>query len=139
MSLVKSPIAAILLFSGTPQRGFLSPVRRCSVGWTNRTIPALFRPAWLKRRDGTGTSRSHENAAKYAQAAIRNSGVTAYVRRVTAIANKGRSGLCQGLHNARFLPYGSFYVKQSSLPVSGRFDGPYYLLPPCREEECIDC
>jgi hypothetical protein len=52
------------------------------------------------------------------KAAIRICGIKSYVRRVTAAPLEDKSLSCQGLHNATFLPYGSWQVERSACRIA---------------------
>jgi hypothetical protein len=59
-----------------------------------------------------------------------------YVGRMTEAANEGRRHACQGLHNGPVLAYVS--SRTVRLTVAGHVRDRFcYVLPPCREDECI--
>ena len=79
-----------------------------------------------------GTDRPGPIATRFLHA-------TVYVRDMTAAAIRGRRRACQGLHKGTFLPYGSSHRRRSAPKAHESLREACNLLPPRREDECIDC
>src|SRR5271157_1265886 len=110
MSLLKSPIASILLVPGTPR----DPSVPCGHAdmfdyqrTANRKAAALFL-ARAKRRCGTLRRRRIQLKAQFRRK-TRFRCRMAYLGREPAAAIRGRHWRCQGLHKGTILPYGSWH------------------------------
>src|SRR6185312_16780853 len=108
--------------------------RRRPIELPPRTVPSVRHVPDVRRNIGTSTARRR---GRQQTAPARIFRTNAYVRDVTTAPAESRSRRCQGLHIATFLPYG-FYPRSDWLPP-GSVASTGFGLPPCREDECIDC
>ena len=60
---------------------------------------------------------------------------------LVAAAIRDLRNTCQGLHNAAFLPYGTTEYGAIGRPssIDGRNGLTFWIVSPCREDECKDC
>jgi hypothetical protein len=97
----------------------------------------------LKRRP-QGTRTGYKDGGKRHSGGLESAGDRTYLTAhwpAAAGLVRGRCRRCQGLHNTAFLPYWDCGIRSDRPPrsINGRNGLVFWIVSPCREDECKDC